>query len=361
MVTGNEKKINIEITTRTILKMIGIIAITAFIIYFKEILLIMITSFIIMAGFRPIYIFLTSRKVSRTVAAALIVLLVIFVVGGLFAIVTVPLANQLKPFIEQFPQMVLKLVDTLRSKLPFLQSYLSKEAANSFLSKLGGEIGSQLGNFGSTLWETLLSTLGVFGVLLTVITTFVLSVYMLVERDLILKRITGLFSIEEGRKIKEIIEKVEFKIGAWLRGQLFLCLVIGVITWLSLLVMGVKYAGALGITAGILEVLPIIGPILASFPIVIAGFSMGVWYGVGAIIVVFIIQQLENSILVPLVMKRAVGLNPVVTLIAVIVGKEMFGWFGALIAVPATAIVTVIVNEYLVSRGIIVEKEATKG
>jgi len=151
--------------------------------------------------------------------------------------------------------------------------------------------------------------------------------------------------------------KVENKIGSWFRGQLFLCFIVGLVTTGILLLLRVRYALVLGFLAGVLEIIPVVGPILAAIPIVIAGFSTSIGVGILSIVSVIIIQQLENSILVPIVMRKAVGLNPVITLIGVIIGKEIMGLVGVLLAIPVLAVITVFFQEYFVSSGIIKEEK----
>ena len=117
----------------------------------------------------------------------------------------------------------------------------------------------------------------------------------------------------------------------------------------------------MGSLAGVLAIIPVLGPIISAIPVGIAGFSTGLWQGVGSLIAVIIIQQIENVVLVPMVMKRAVGLNPVITLLALLIGHELFHIEGAILAVPVAGIVTLLVNELLADHGIMVKNGLNNG
>ena len=143
--------------------------------------------------------------------------------------------------------------------------------------------------------------------------------------------------------VKDLWKRTERKVGLWFQGQLLLALIVGLVVYVGLSLMGIKFALTLGFLALAFEIVPIVGPILAAIPAIILAFlqepAMGLW-----VIVFYVaVQQLENHILVPIVMGKTLGLNPVVVIIALLVGVNLAGIVGMILSVPvATAIVEVI-------------------
>ena len=136
--------------------------------------------------------------------------------------------------------------------------------------------------------------------------------------------------------------QIEEKLGNWLRGQIVLSVSIGVTTWVVLTLLGVDFAFPLAVIAGILEIIPTIGPIISAVPAIIVALNISpILAGVVAISY-FLIQLLENNILVPRIMQRAVGLNPIVIIIGIIVGSRLLGVAGALLAIPFIVFLVVI-------------------
>lgn len=149
------------------------------------------------------------------------------------------------------------------------------------------------------------------------------------------------------KRITDVFDKAEARMGAWVRGQLFLMTLIGFMTYIGLVFLGVPYAFPLAIIAGILEIVPIIGPVVSSIPAIFVSFSVAPVLGLAVIGLYIIVQQAENNIVVPLVMRKAVGLNPIVTLIAITVGGKLGGLLGMLLAVPAALVVETVLMELL--------------
>lgn len=355
------KKVLIEIDTRTVLKILLIIGGILLAIYLRAVVLIFLASFIVMAALKPAVDFLVSKKLNKNLSVFIVVFIGLILMGGLLVLVSLPLFKQLRVFVENFPAMVESIVSIGREKFPGLQSHLTPDKVQEFLNEYQSTFASILEGVWGNIWETLKTTFGILGSLLTVLTTFFLSVYMLIEHDSVVEGLPLLFHSKRRKRVRQMIEKVESKVGAWLRGQLLLCIVVGVLTWLVLSLLNIKYAAALGVLAGLLEVVPVLGPLLSAIPIMITGFSVGIWPGVSSLAAVFLIQQVENALLVPFIMKQAVGLNPVITLLAILIGGELFGIVGAVIAVPTAGIITVLVDEYLAARGIIIRKGIGRG
>lgn len=121
--------------------------------------------------------------------------------------------------------------------------------------------------------------------------------------------------------------------------------IVGVITYIGLTIIGMKYAVALAVLAGLLEVVPNLGPIISTIPAALIGFSISYVLGLSNIALYFIVQQVENNLIVPLVVKKVVGLHPIITLMALMIGGKLAGVLGVLLAVPTTIFVETILIE----------------
>ncbi|MBL7155340.1 MAG: AI-2E family transporter, partial [Candidatus Portnoybacteria bacterium] len=164
-----------------------------------------------------------------------------------------------------------------------------------------------------------------------------ISFYLAVQEKGAKRFLVSLTPNEHQSYLADLIERIESKIGGWLRGQLLLMFIIGCLTYIGLYFLGVKYALTLALVAALLEIIPYIGPILAAIPAVILAFFQSPFLALLVILLYIVIQQLENYIIVPQVMKRAVGLNPVVIIIVMLIGAKLAGLLGIILAVPVTA------------------------
>ncbi len=192
-------------------------------------------------------------------------------------------------------------------------------------------------------------TLAVFDNILTIIFLLVITFYLLLERENLEDRISSLFVGREQR-VRKSIGRIEEKLGGWLRGQLVLSIIIGVLTYAGLTALKIPYALPLATVAAVMEVVPVIGPIISAIPAILLALTISPVISIGVAALYFVIQQLENHLIVPQVMKRAVGLNPLVVILAIAVGSRLLGFAGALLAVPIAVVIQIIVSEVIEGR-----------
>jgi predicted PurR-regulated permease PerM len=140
---------------------------------------------------------------------------------------------------------------------------------------------------------------------------------------------------------------METKVGFYIAGQGILCLVIGIMALLAYLLIDLPNALVLALMAGVLEAVPMIGPLLGAIPAALVALSIAPEKLVWVIVATVVIQQLENSLLVPRVMRKAVGVNPFVTLLALFAFSSLFGIAGALMAIPMAAIIQLVLNRFI--------------
>ena len=187
---------------------------------------------------------------------------------------------------------------------------------------------------------------GIFSSLLHVVFTLFLALYLTIDGDRVRRYVIAFLPFDRQEQALELTERIGVRLGAWARGELLLGAIIGGLTWIGAMVIGLPYAAALALIAGIGELVPTLGPIIAAIPLIAVGLLSSPTQGLLALILAILVQQLENNLIVPRVMSHAVDLHPVVVMLAILAGGELLGIPGALLAVPVVASVAVIVDEF---------------
>jgi len=291
----------------------------------RGILVSLFISFIIMTGLSSPVEFLKNRRFPNVVAVSISYLVALFVIV-LLIVPLIPFVNsQMQALIHSFPVYLDRAAGVFGITLDqnYLRSYISSEF-------------STIGRNAFTL------TGRVLGGLFSVLTVLVVSFYLLLDRERVKKRVINIFPKDNRQEAAETIMKVEDRLGAWLRGQIVLSLFIGVITYIALSLLHLPFALPLALLAGLLEIVPTLGPILASIPAIIVAFTISPTLALTIIGVYILIQLVENNVLVPQIMNKAVGLHPIVIIIAVMIGTKMMGIVGALLAIPFISMMVII-------------------
>ncbi|RMD51154.1 AI-2E family transporter, partial [Candidatus Parcubacteria bacterium] len=150
--------------------------------------------------------------------------------------------------------------------------------------------------------------------------------------------------------ILNFLQEAKIKVGYWLRGQLLIMIIIGLLDYLALLILGVPFALLLGVLGGILEIVPYLGPNLAALPAVLLAFSISPALAALVILAYFLIQQFEADFLTPKVMQKVAGLNPIISIVAIMVGYKLLGIAGGLLAIPTTVLLILFIKHWLAFR-----------
>jgi predicted PurR-regulated permease PerM len=186
---------------------------------------------------------------------------------------------------------------------------------------------------------------GVLGGVVYLLFTLILALYLTIDGDRIRRYLIQLLPFDRQEQALAVTERIGERLGAWARGEAVLGLIIGVFTWLAALILGLPYAGALALIAAVGELVPNLGPFIAAIPLVVVGFIASPTQGLLSLGAAVLIQQLENNLIAPRVMSRAVNIHPVAVIVAILAGNEMLGIMGAVLAVPLVASISVIVDE----------------
>lgn len=318
----------IDISHRSVI-FIVILILSLWIIYLiRDLLLILFVAVILMSALSPLVKFFVKLKLPKALGIAITYIVII-------GLLTAAVASILQPLIEESTRLIVTL-PAVAGQI-FSITNIDKSVFQSELTNLSKNIFS--------------ITLAVFDNLITVIFLLVLTFYLLLERENLETRIASLFVGREER-IRKSIVAIEEKLGSWMRGQLFLSVIIGLVSYIGLFILNIPYALPLALIAGVLEVVPVIGPIVSAIPAIFIALTISPVLALGVAGMFFVIQQLENHLIVPQVMKRAVGLNPLMVILAIAIGSRLLGFAGALLAVPLAVVVQIIVTEIIEEKKI---------
>ncbi len=286
--------------------------------YIRSVLVLVLLSFILTVALNPIVKLLNQKlKLPKIPSIAGAYLLVVLAFATLLAVLIPPLAKQFVHLINNF-------------NVPFLQ-----DQVRDFNFTLQ-ELSSVVSNFGSSFTVVVNVVNSTFSGVFTVFTVMVMSFYLMLERTDIYKKASWFTKKEVYlNQVRDFIDSVELQLGGWVRAQAILMFSIFLVTYISLSLISVPYALPLALLAGFLEIVPNLGPTLAMIPaLFISYFTFGpIMTGIVALLYI-VIQQLENNILVPKVMKANANVNPLIGIISILVGLKFAGVIGALLAIP---------------------------
>ncbi len=358
-IEAHSKYQKIEISTGSVVKstiaIFGLVALAWFFMAIQNIIIIFLIAAFLSVAFDPFVDRLQKLKVPRGIGI-LLIYIIFFGLAGIVISSFVPILT------TEIPNLVSQILGWLQSsfgvdtsliqeQLTELENYLASIQQN--LSKENIKLGLDvLGTVGQNALVVIKSVAGgVFKFGLVLVVTF----FMVIEENGIKHFLITLFPRRHRKYIIAKSTAVEEKFGAWLRGQIILMIVMGIITFIALKVAGVNYAATLATLAAFTELIPYVGPVLALVPALIIAASQGGWVLAVVVIAIYMgIQQLEGSVLVPLVMKKAVGLSPVVILFAMLVGASfpevINPIVGIILSVPVATAIAVFVEDYADKR-----------
>ena len=316
----------IEISHKTIIFTVLFLLGLWLVYYLRGIILQIFVAFLLMTMLEPIVGLFKKAKIPRVLAIIITYILVLGIFGGTIALIAPTLVQQTTNFINALP------------------GYLSNINMGASGDNFASSILNQLGGLSGKIFNI---TVSVFSNILSVITVLVFTFYLLLTHDSFQKQIESWFGENKGKKIMNLVNKIEYRLGKWASGQLLLMLIVGSGVYLGFLLLRIPYALPLGLLAGLLEVIPTLGPIAATIPAALIGFGNSPLTGFGAIAVVFLVNQLENYILVPKVMQKSAGISPLLILLSIAIGAKLAGFVGVIIAVPSVIILQVLFSEYL--------------
>ena len=330
--------INKNFSTITILKIVAVLGALYLLFLISDIIGLLFASFILASAIAPAVNYLHKFKIPRALGVLLIYFLIIGFTTGVVYLIIPAIISESKELGNNLP----RYINEVSSVFGSVKNYT---LAHDWPINIQDTLNNLTSNMQGATTSIFNTVTGFFGGIFSGFLILVITFYIIMEEDALKRRIWTFVSPKKQTRVLKIINDVQLKIGLWFRGQLLLCFIIFLLTYMSLLIFDVKYALILAIIAGILEAIPYFGPSLASIPAIFIAFAQSPLLALFILFVYIIIQSVENNILVPKIMERAIGLDPIVSIISLMIGFKLGGILGALLAIPVATSLSVIISD----------------
>lgn len=336
-------KYQMAITTGSWVKGVIVVGLASALFILRDIFLILLTSIIIASAIEPAAAWAKRKGVPRIPSVIFIYLLTAIMLAGLFYFLFLPLLGEVSNFITSFPDYAASFANSGGLGGFFDSSGIFGGGGEAPIVDIVGQINNLLISFSQGVFSSVSMA---FGGVLSLALIIVLSFYLAVQEDGVGKFLRVVTPLKSEEYVINLWKRSQTKIGLWMQGQMLLAAIVMVLVYLGLVLIGVEHALLLAVAAGVFEIIPIFGPILAAIPAVLVAFAAD---GMGTALMVvglfLVIQQFENQLIYPLVVKKVVGVPPMVSILALLVGAKLAGFLGILIAVPMAAILMELLDD----------------
>ncbi|MCX6763479.1 MAG: AI-2E family transporter [Candidatus Moranbacteria bacterium] len=333
-----EKKFNVEISVGIILKTILVLLMLWFLYLIRDVLALLFIAVIIVSVLNPMVNFLKRKHIPRSIGVAIIYVILFLIISILVSSLIFPAMNQARDFSQNWPVFAENVSNFFGKITGFFQT----QHINFGSEQIFGELSSKTSSISGGIFST---TVGVFSGFVSTIVVLVLAFYMLVKENGIRHFVVFVTPEKYKEYAGNLTSKIEDKIGKWVQGQLAVMIIVAMLVFIGLWAVGVPYALFLAIIAGLLEIVPFIGAIVSSVIGIILGFTVSPVVGISAAIVYIIIHQVEGNILVPQIMKKVVGLNPIAVILVLMIGAKLGGVLGIVLSVPIATAASVFIED----------------
>jgi predicted PurR-regulated permease PerM len=329
-------KQRVSITTGTIIRFFAV-AVAIFALYYMfDVLLVILAAVIFASAIEPIVRRLKRYRIHRIIGVIIVYLLMVALVAAFLIFFMPVVVGDMAQFLRNLPETI--SLDAVWSPIRDIGVDLGSTSIGTrtiSVSDFAAGLQSLFAGTGAGAFQT---ASFIFGGVLNFILIMVLSFYLAVQEEGVENFLRIVSPIKKHDYVVGLWKRSQRKIGYWLQGQILLGIIVGVLVYLVLMIVGIPHALLLAILAAILEIIPVFGPIIAAVPAVLLAYSeIGVGTALLLVGLYLIIQQFENQLFYPLVVKKIVGISPIVVILALVIGAKFAGLLGALIAVPLSA------------------------
>jgi len=338
MVDNSQQKVIINISTTTIVKVIAFLILLWFLYYIRDILIVVFVATLLAMALNPIVNWLNKKKIPRIFCVLIIYICLFTIFFGTIALIVPPLTNEVQQITSNFPILWEKFMTSFSGGENF-------DSENEIVNAIRDQLGSAQELLSTSATNIFSFIRNVFGNFISFMLIFVLTFYFLVQEDTIKKAFKHFTPQKYQPYMNDVLTRMQERVSMWLRGQLILVFIVGFLVLVGLKILNIKYFLLLALIAGIFEIIPYIGPILAAVPAVFIASVESPWRGLAVIMLFWLIQQMENHLIVPKVMQKMIGLNPIVIILVILIGAKLYGFLGILVAVPTAAALSVIVKD----------------
>jgi predicted PurR-regulated permease PerM len=358
----------VEITAGTIAKAILLVICTIVVFMLKDIILVVLTAVVIASSLEPLILWFIKRGLHRIASALLTYALIGGILVGSFYTFVPKLLQDTSEFLNSVPEYLTssslwnpldeetteqskQVATTIADGIDGSRELMSKQKPADF--SVQGAVESINEAITAVSAGFVHSASSVFGGALSFILIVVLSFYLAVQEDGVGEFLRTVVPTKQEEYVVGLWKRTQAKIGLWMQGQLILALVVGILVYAGLLILGVKNALLFAVLAAFLEMIPLFGPILAAIPAVATAYSDT---GTSAALIVaglyLVIQQLENHLIYPYVVKKLVGVPPILVILSLLVGLKLAGFLGVILSVPIASMILEFVDDMQKKRTI---------
>ncbi|MFH1175300.1 MAG: AI-2E family transporter [bacterium] len=336
----------ISISTSTILRILGILVAAWLLFLIRDVVVLILFAIVLVSAIEPFVDKMESRKISRIFSVSAIYIFGFLAFGAVLFFLIPPVATQLKQLVVSLPEAM----DALSQKFVIFRDVFTRLNVSAGLEDFVLK-SSHSFNAEGIIPGIFSTTKSFFGALIAIIIVLAISFYMAVEKGGLKMFINALTPQKYSEHAMRLVKKSQVKLNRWMKGQLVVILIVGLLDYIGLAILNFKFALLLGIMGAIFEIIPYAGPLIAAIFAVLIGLTQSLTVAILAGIWFLIVQQLENHIITPKVMQTTVGLNPVVVILAILVGTKLAGVLGLVLAVPVAAVIEVIVSDFMGQTG----------
>ena len=350
---SNKDNHTLSVTTGTIVRVVLVLIAFYFLYYIRDIAIVILTAIVIASAVEPGAKWFTSRRIPRILAVLIIYIAVAVLLASLFYFFLIPLIRDSADFLRTLPDysasvaepVVTGIASTAIQSSDFLQGFSQSLSIPSIINSLN----SILSNISTGFFGAINV---VFGGVMSFFLIVIISFYLAVQEDGVAKFLRIVTPLKKEPYVIDLWNRSKIKIGLWMQGQLLLSVIMSVLIFLGLTLLGVRNTLLLAFIAGVFEIIPLFGAFLAATPAVLIAFIDGGFTFALVVVGLFIIiQQFESHLIYPLVVKKVVGVPPIISIIALIIGFKLAGFLGVLLAVPLAAVLMELLNDMEKSKG----------
>ncbi|MFY9457398.1 MAG: AI-2E family transporter [Candidatus Spechtbacterales bacterium] len=329
-----------DISTSTIIRTVVVLLAVAFIFSIWQILASVFLAIVIAAAMEPAIRGLSKVKIPRFFSAVIVYLIALLVITSVFYLVLPTLINETRQLSTDLPEGYTGIISSTEQFFGRTPVDLNiKEQASGFFANIQEGISSGASNIFVFLYN-------LFGGIVSLVLVFVISFYLVLQKNGIEHFLKSIVPVGHQDYAVDLWGRVQKRLGKWFQGQLLLALFAGTSMFVVLWLLGVKYALTIAFMVGVLEIIPMMGPIIGGvIALVLISFQSPMLAG-GAIIAYFLIEQIQQNIFMPHVLARAMGLNPIIIIVALLVGAKLIGFWGILLAIPIAVTITEFVRDF---------------
>jgi predicted PurR-regulated permease PerM len=337
------KESAMSISTGTIVRAVLVLVGFYFFYYIKDVLLVILTAIVVASAVEPGTRWFMRRRIPRVPSVLLIYLATAAVLVGSIYFFIIPLVTDSYAFLNNLPSYS-ETLSQAGAHATSSSAFLG-DLSNSFsLPALVDNLNTILTNISSGF----LGTIDVaFGGAISFFLIVVLSFYLAMQEDGVGKFLRIIAPIQYEKYVVDLWRRSKEKIGLWMQGQILLALIVAVLVFLGLTLIGIREALVLSFLAGLFEIIPLFGAFLAAAPaVLVATLDGGLSVGLVVAGLFLIVQQFESQLIYPLVVKKVVGVPPIISILALVIGAKLAGFLGVILAVPLAAVAMELLNDY---------------